>query len=204
LKKTSFLLKKNRKILFCEKICLSLQKIWVSKLMKSIKKSSLLFCGACFVTLSLVLVSCGDQRSIKRTAHAFLQHYYVDNNFEAAKTVSTRMTHENIDTRAMIFRLNPNSVSNRFSHFKIDSKEVRNTKAVVFYTLDDNVERQLNLSKVNGTWLVDMPENFSTNPVFSISPLRSSGGFASAVSEPIRLSDVPSYDPNQQTEKNTN
>jgi len=161
------------------------------------KKSLLFLCLSGFILLS----SCSDQRVVNRTANAFLQSFYVDNNFEAAKVVSTRVTHENIDTRAMMFRLNPNSVTDRFSSFKIDNKEVRNTKAVVFYTLDGSVERRLNLSKIDGVWLVDMPENYSTNPVFSISPMRGGGGFASATSEPIRLGDVPSYDPNKQVEK---
>jgi len=163
------------------------------------KKSLLFLCLSGFVLLS----SCGDQRVVNRTASAFLQSFYVENNFEAAKAISTQMTHEHINTRAMMFHLNPNSATSRFSSFKINNKEVRNTKAVVFYILDGNVERQLNLSKIDRTWLVDMPEHISTNPVFSISPIRGGGGFASAMSEPIRLGDVPSYDPKTQTEKNT-
>jgi len=159
------------------------------------KKLLLSFGGASFILLSLCLVSCGDQRVINRTARTFLQSFYVDHNFEAAKAVSTRMTHDNIDTRAMMLLLNPNFKANRFNSFEIDKKEIRNTKAVVFYTLNDEVERQLNLSLIDRVWLVDMPEQTTTNPVLSLSLMRGGGGFASAVSEPIRLRDVPSYDP---------
>jgi len=162
------------------------------------KKSLLFLCLSGLILLS----SCGDQRVVNRTARAFLQSLYIDNDFEAAKVVSTRMTHENIDMRALMFRINPNSMANRFGSFEIDDKEIRNTKAVIFYTLDGNVRRQLNLSKVDGVWLVDMPEHISTSPVFSISPVRSEGGFASATSEPIRLRDVPTYDPTEREREN--
>lgn len=161
------------------------------------------FSGGWLVFLFLILTSCGDQRAVNRTARAFLQNFYVENNFDAAAAVSTQATQENISTRAMIFRLNPNSATDRFGSFKINNKDVRNTKASVFYTLDGDVERRLNLIKIDGTWLVDMPEHLSTTPAHSISPSRSSGGFASAMSEPVRLRDVPNYNPREQTEENT-
>jgi len=159
------------------------------------KKSLSFFCGISLVMLFLALMSCGEQRSVKRTARTFLQSYYISSDFEAAKAVSTRLTHENIDTRAMMFHLNPNLANERFRSFRIDRIDVRKTRAVVFYTVDD-VERRLNLSRIDGNWLVDMPENASLNPNLSLAPTRGGGGFASATSEPIRLRDVPSVCPN--------
>jgi len=161
------------------------------------KKVFQFFCTVGILALPLLLTSCGDQRTVNRTARAFLQAFYVENDFAAAKAFTTRVTHENINQRAMMFHLNPHSVANSFNNFTIDNKEVRNTRAVVFYTLDGDVERRLNLSKVDGQWLVDMPESTSLNPAFSISPVRSSGGFASAMSEPVRLRDIPAYNPNE-------
>jgi len=164
---------------------------------KTMKKIFQIFCTIGILTLPLLLTSCGEQRTVNRTARAFLQSFYVENNFEAAALMSTRMTQENIGQRAMMFRLNPNSENMRFHNFRITDSEVRTTRATVFYILDDEVERRLNLSRIDGQWLIDMPESTSLNPAFSISPVRSSGGFASAMSEPVRLRDIPAYNPNE-------
>jgi len=155
------------------------------------KKPLLLFCGACLVALSLTLTSCGDQRSVNRTAKTFLQHFYVENNFSAAKTISTEITQKNIDNIAMMFQWNPNSADYSFNNFKINNSDVRTTRAVVFYTLDHEADRRLNLSKVDGKWLVDMPEGVSLNPAFSLSPTNTTGGFTSAQSDFVRVGDIP-------------
>jgi hypothetical protein len=162
---------------------------------KFMKKSECFFYGVFFAFLLLFLTSCGDQRSVKRTARAFLHSYYIDGDFETAKKNSTRLTHENIEMREMLLRLNPNSETDRFRNFSIHNADIRRTKAVVFYVVDD-IERRLNLSKIDGKWLVDMPESTSLDPGFSLSPIRGGRGFASATSEPTRLRDVPPDDPN--------
>jgi len=191
--------------LFYEKICLSLQKNTgvhnpkANKKMKKLlpfflKKSLLLFCGVCLVALSLVLTSCSDQRAVNRTANAFLQSFFIENDFNAAMEVSTRVTHENISMRAMRFHMNPNSPDLSFQHYQITGSEIRHTRATVFYTLDNEVERRLNLRNIDGHWFVDMPETVSLNPDFSLAPTHthtSSAGFASAMSESVRLGDVP-------------
>jgi hypothetical protein len=115
----------------------------------------------------------------------------VENNFEAARPISTPITQENIDKIAMMFHWNPNSTEYRFNNFKITNSEIRATRAVVFYTLDNEVDRRLNLSKVDGKWLVDMSEAVSLNPTFSLSPTNATGGFASAQSEFVRVGDIP-------------
>lgn len=147
---------------------------------------------ACLFGVALMFTSCSDQRAVQRTANAFLQSFFVENNFEAAKTLSTRMTHENISARALAFEWNPHSEEIRFTNFRINDIEVRQARAVVFYTLDNEVERRLNLRKTEGRWLVDMPETASFSPDFSLSPTHSrDGGFASAQSEFFRIGDAP-------------
>jgi hypothetical protein len=140
--------------------------------------------------LLLMLASCGEQRSVKRVARAFLQSYYVNNDFETAKQVSTEDTHETLDFKAMMFMLNPNSESESINTFKIIKVEAKKTKAICIYEVI-GAERRLNFSKVNGKWLVDMPENASIEPGLSLSQSRDMGGFTSAMSDPIKLKDVP-------------
>jgi hypothetical protein len=136
------------------------------------------------------LVSCGDNRSAKRTARAFLQSYYVDNDFDGAKLVSTEATFQTLDFQAMLFVLNPHSASESIQDFRIRRMDTRKTKATCFYEVIGQ-ERRLNLRKVQGKWLVDMPEGLVREPGFSLSQTSGQGGFASAQSEPIRLRDVP-------------
>ena len=146
----------------------------------------------CLLGAALLFTSCSEQRTVNRTASTFLHSFFVENDFDAARAVSTRITHENINARALAFQWNPYAQENRFTRFRITNSEILRTRAVVFYTLDDDVERRLNLSKINGQWLVDMPETVSLNPDFSLTPTRVSGrGFASAMSETVRLGDVP-------------
>ena len=150
----------------------------------------------CLLGAALLFTSCSDQRTVNRTANAFLQSFYVENNFSAAKVFATRATQANIIRIEEMFVWNPNSEANRFRSFRIDGSDVRTTRAVVFYTLDDDVQRRLNLSKTDGRWLVDMPEGTSLNPAFSLSPVNVSGGFASAQSDWMRIGDAPTTDNN--------
>jgi len=145
----------------------------------------------CILGVALLLASCSDQRAVHRTANAFLQNFFVDNNFEGAKVFSTQATHANIDDRALTFHWNPNAEDIRFRRFEITGSEIRTTRAVVFYTLDDDVQRRLNLTKREGRWLVDMPEAVSFSPDFSLSPVHTEGGFAGAKSEFFRIGDIP-------------
>lgn len=141
--------------------------------------------------LSFVFLSCGEKKAVRKVSQSFLQNYYVDNDFEAAKAVSTEPTHETLDFKAMMFSLNPNSESESINAFKIKKIDVRETKASCFYEVLGQ-ERRLNLRKTDqGVWLVDMPENASIEPGLSLSQSRNQGGFSSATSEPIRLKDVP-------------
>ena len=143
------------------------------------------------VVLAVLLASCGNQRSAKRVATAFLQSYYVDNDFETAMALSTEATQEPLAFRAQLFLLNPHSGAESIEGFKFKKIDVKKTKAVCFYEVI-GAERRLNLSKVNGQWLVDMPERTTMDPAFSLSPQAGgTGGFASAESEPIRLKDIP-------------
>ncbi len=139
--------------------------------------------------VSLFSTSC-SKRAAKETAKAFLQSYYVDNDFEAAKAFSTEGTHETLDFKAMMFTLNPNSESESIQEFKIKKMDVRKSKAVCFYEVVGE-ERRLNLSKVDDKWLVDMPENATIEPGLSLSQSTNQGGFTSAMSEPIKLKDIP-------------
>ena len=142
------------------------------------------------VIWTVFVVSCGDQRSVRQTAHAFLQSYYVNNDFDGAKKISTESTYDVLDFKAMMFMLNPNSESESIHAFELKRIDVRKTKAVCFYEVIGQ-ERRLNLSKVNGKWLVDMPENATIEPGLSLSQSRNAGGFASATSNPVKLRDVP-------------
>ncbi len=139
--------------------------------------------------VSLFSASC-SKRAAKETAKAFLQSYYVDNDFEAAKAFSTESTHETLDFKAMMFTLNPNSESESIQEFKYKKMDMLKTKAVCFYEVVGE-ERRLNLSKIDGKWLVDMPETAMIEPALSMSQSRNTGGFASATSDPIKLKDVP-------------
>jgi hypothetical protein len=165
--------------------------------MKNTTKFPLFFYGFILIVFSLFSSSCNGHRSVKRVADAFLQAYYVSFDFDAAKSFSTVVTHDNIDTRAMMFHINPHASSQGFGSFSITDVEVRQTKAAVFYKVGD-LNRRLNLSLVNGKWLVDMPETPMLNPELSLSPTRNVGGFASATSEPIRLGDVPTTSESEQ------
>jgi hypothetical protein len=155
------------------------------------KQVLLFFRWVGFAVLALfLLTSCGDNRSAKRVAKSFLQSYYVNDDFEAAKKVSTESTYETLDFKAMMFELNPNSESDSIREFKINRMEVKKTKAVCFYEVIGS-ERRLNLSKVNGKWFVDMPERTLVEPGLSLSQSSGTGGFASAQSEPIQLKNAP-------------
>ena len=142
------------------------------------------------IGLVFLMTSCGGRHSAKRTAKAFLQYYYVENDFEGAKTVSTDATYENLDFKAMMFTLNPFSESESISDFKITKVQARKTKAVCSYEVGGD-GRRLNLSKVDGRWFVDMPEGTTIEPSLSLSQSRNQGGFASAESARVRLGDLP-------------
>jgi hypothetical protein len=157
---------------------------------KTLKKSTWILAIA---TASIVFTSCGEQRSVKRAATTFLQSYYIDHDFETALSLVTEITFEDLQVRAMVFASDPFAAEEGFRSFSITNFDVKKTKAVVSYTLDERHERLLLLSKVGGRWLIDMPDGVVfANPMHSLSLRpRSSGGFASAQGGPFRIGDVP-------------
>ncbi len=147
------------------------------------------FLLAVIIGLASLFSSCSNA-AVKEVSQNFLQAYYVDNNFEAAKALATEATHEGLDYKAMLFAFNPNAEAESLKEFKIKKIESKKTKAVCFYEIDGQ-QRRLNLRKVNGAWLVDMPESTTMNPELSLSQSGETGGFASASSEPVRLNEIP-------------
>jgi hypothetical protein len=145
---------------------------------------------ATVVVMALCFLSCRNSAAVKDVSQKFLQAYYVDNDFNAAKDLSTDATKEGLDYKAMLFAANPNSEEESLKAFEIKKIEAKKTKAICFYEIEGQ-ERRLNLRKVNNAWLVDMPESASGDPELSLSQSGETGGFASASSEPVRLGDIP-------------
>ena len=144
------------------------------------------------MAIAVALFSSCSSRNAQKVARNFLQYYYVDHNFDAAAALSSPATHSNLNMAISMYHFNPYSEESRFRNFEITDIDVRKTKAVFHYSVD-GTPRRLLLSKFDGKWLVDMPEQeVSFDRRFSLSLVRSrGGGFTSAQSAPIRLGDTP-------------
>jgi len=140
---------------------------------------------------AILMFSCAD-RSAERVARQFLQLYYIDNDFKAAAELVTDESKDGLTHTAMMFEFDPSSRIDKFQSFRIISLDVQKTRAICYYEVD-KTQRRLLLSKVDGRWLVDMPGGVALGGVdfsLTLSP-PSSGGFASAESEPVRVGDLP-------------
>jgi len=142
-----------------------------------------------FISLAL-LSSCSNRHSAKRVARQFLQSYYLDFNFETAKRLSTQETHTNLEQRMLLIEHNPFFREEQaINDVKITNVDVRKTKAVCTYIVGGS-QRRLNLNKVDGVWLVDMPQADFLDPALSLGAPIVTGGMAMAESAPIRMSDL--------------
>jgi len=137
---------------------------------------------------SVLLTACGGNRDAMNVARDFLQAYYIDHDFDRARTLSTVATHDHMEEWIMIFNLTPRDMNpHLFSELVVEDIEVMTARATVNYRVD-NTRRQLLLRQTGGNWLVDMPSDLATNRLFSLSLNRpDTGGFASAESRPFRL-----------------
>ncbi|GHU86428.1 hypothetical protein FACS1894153_3490 [Bacteroidia bacterium] len=143
--------------------------------------------------VAVVLVCCSQSSAAKKVAISFLQAYYVDKDFDKAKEYSTEASHSSIEYKEMMLMMSPVSESSQIKFFEYQSIEVDKNRATCRYMVLGEI-RVLYLSKINRKWLVDMPESTIIEPTASLSLTSGQGGFASAQSEPIRLSDIPTVE----------
>lgn len=127
----------------------------------------------------------GDGKAAK-TAKAFLQAYYTDLDFAAAKTHATAESAPLIDERREMTALNPYAKSEApalvFKSIEIGKDK---TTAECLYTLNRS-ERTLYLQKVDGKWKADLQKE-ATLRSENMQQLSTNGdgGFASAASAPV-------------------
>lgn len=129
---------------------------------------------------------CTREHKAAKTAKTFLQAYYTDFDFAAAKTHATPESAPLIDERRDMTTLNPYA-KNETPTLVFKSLQVGKDKttAQALYTLN-RAERTLYLQKVDGEWKVDLrKEARMRNENMQQLSTNEEGGFASAASGPV-------------------
>ena len=139
----------------------------------------------------LLEVSCkGDTSKAAATATAFLQAYYVDLDFDRAKSLCADNSKAAVAEQAETIALNPYAKEETpnivFKTVEINPDNAN--MANCLYTCN-RVERKLPLRKYNGKWLVDLQGSTGDtvgNSDFIQLSQEGANGFASAVSGEIK------------------
>lgn len=121
-------------------------------------KKILLSLTAVFV-MALTMVSCSSN-SPKAAAEKWLNSFY-HLDYEAAKSVSTEATKQQLDMMGQLMGMMPDSAKEQAKKIKIEVKDVKEEgdKATVTYTMTDEKgtaapgTQTLNMQKENGKWL---------------------------------------------------
>lgn len=109
--------------------------------------------------MALTLVSCSSN-SPKAAAEKWLNSFY-HLDYEAAKSVSTEATKQQLDMMGQLMGMMPDSAKEQAKKIKIEIKDVKEEgdKATVTYTMTDEKgtaapgTQTLNMQKENGKWL---------------------------------------------------
>lgn len=141
--------------------------------------------GVAMAALAM-MTGCTGEGKAGKTAKAFLQTYYTDLDFAAAKTYATPESASLIDERRDMTALNPYAKSEVPAIvFKTLQMGEDKTTAEALYTLN-RAERTLYMQKVDGKWKVDLQkESRLFNEGMKQLPNSDEGGFASAASGPV-------------------
>lgn len=142
-----------------------------------------------YVPVMAALFSCSQEKKAGEVAEAFLQAYYTDLDFDKVNGLVTDQSKVAMSDRKEAVALNPYSKDEIpnivFKEVKID--EDNPNRAICFYT-SNRIERSFVLKRLNGKWLVDVPEGVSgvanTSGMIELSD-GSEGGFTSAASGPV-------------------
>ena len=157
------------------------------------KSVSIRCIGLFFALLAILLleVSCkGDTSKAAATAKAFLQAYYVDLDFDRAKSLCADNSKAAIADQAETIALNPYAKEETPNIvFKTVEITPDNTNmANCLYTCN-RVERKLPLRKYNGKWLIDLQgstvETAGSSDFIQLSQ-EGANGFTSAASGEIK------------------
>ena len=139
----------------------------------------------------LLAVSCkGDTSKAAATATAFLQAYYVDLDFDRAKSLCADNSKAAVTEQAETIALNPYAKEETPNIvFKTVEINPDNANMANFLYTSNRVERKLPLRKYNGKWLVDLQGSTvetAGNSNFIQLSQEGANGFASAVSGEIK------------------
>ncbi|MBN9482660.1 MAG: hypothetical protein BGO70_07290 [Bacteroidetes bacterium 43-93] len=110
--------------------------------------------------LTFTLVSCSSN-SPKAVAQKFLEHFW-HMEYKDAKEYSTDVTKDMLDMLEQVSTIMPDSAKQNAKKIKVDIKDVKENgdKAVVSFTTSEMPEeKQLNMVKQNGKWLVNLTKN---------------------------------------------
>ena len=134
----------------------------------------------------MALTGCTGEGKAGKTAKAFLQAYYTDLDFAAAKTYATPESASLIDERRDMAALNPYAKSEVPTIvFKTLQVGESKTTGEALYTLNRSA-RTLYLQKVDGKWKVDLQKEAALrNENMQQLSASGDGGFASAASGPV-------------------
>lgn len=133
-----------------------------------------------------IAAGCSGNRKAEKEVKAFLQAYYTDLDFAAAKIHATAESAPLVDERRDMTALNPYAKNETPAIvFKTIQVGEDKTTAEALYTLN-RAERTLYLQKVDGKWKVDLQKE-ATMRNEGMHQLADGvgGGFASAVSGPV-------------------
>lgn len=124
------------------------------------KSVSIRYIGLFFALPAIILlaVSCkGDTTKAAATAKAFLQAYYVDLDFDRAKSLCSDNSKAAVAEQAEMVALNPYAKDEVPDIvFKQLNLNANNPNTAVFIYTVNRAERSLPLRKFNKIWLVDL------------------------------------------------
>lgn len=125
-----------------------------------------------WVISAILLCACNSNRkAAENTAQSFLQAYYIDLDFEKAKSLCSSVSQEAIDDQAAMVSLNPYA-KDETPNIVVRKTEINpDNPALAKCTYHYNrVERVLPLRRLNNVWVVDLGGN-------TVESASSGGGF---------------------------
>ena len=148
--------------------------------------------GLLLTILAILSAAChSNRKEAAKTATAFLQAYYVDLDFDKAKSLCNDASRDAIDDQAMMVGLNPYAKDEipDIVVCKIEIDPDNPTIATCTYTCN-RTERILPLRQLNNTWIVDLGgatvETANFGGEFITLSQEGANGFASATSGEIK------------------